>query len=136
MFVVFSYKYMCYWCSESSEDSILIPKHSVKAHPLDSLSIRRNVINQSTGEFRYQSVHFHVNLSNRKERLMSDKVIISWQPPLITFKRVLENDDDSSNKYLGQATTTPCLNALIPILIQYNVHPTLIHTALTLPNLA
>ena len=79
-------QYYCYYCQYFANKSNDILHHNVITHPACKLSIRKNILNEHTGELVLKSLHFPINISEVKLKIdQGKKIIIVDEPPQIRF---------------------------------------------------
>ena len=61
---------MCYYCDTSSDNIECIVEHSVKCHVEHALKVRKRILHHVTGNIVYQSVHFPIELSEIKSKMI------------------------------------------------------------------
>ena len=81
---------MCYFCAKTSNEDTDILHHELMYHMTGepNFSIRVKGIDENTGDVIYRSQHYHVKLSDIKDRLDSgDKLTINTTKVILQFKR-------------------------------------------------
>ena len=133
-----NYAFMCYFCSKTAREPKEIIEHSCKYHlqPGRKFSMRKKLLDESTGFFHYASTHFDLELNSIATKLHNGyKVYIDAEKKRISFKRPLVTDKvgDSSvpeNKtrdnqlsevvpHDTQTSTLKELQAILPTLVQF-----------------
>ena len=102
-------RYMCYYCTKSSDETDVILEHELLHHRGDNqnFSLRVSSLNDTTGQLYYQSQHYGIALKViHEKRLQGVKVIVDTETIKIRFKRTGNQSDVESEDTIDDLLIT------------------------------